>query len=318
MTARRSCATSSRELDAVVETICQRLDALAGAVLPDALPDRMQPLDRLLQAARITVDWEPQGAWDRSRHGSALLTASRSGFCIRIPRQNSLQWKRFVQAHEIGHTFFYDAHALPLSPSTRSAPICSVEVPLRRDLWVNEDLEEEICDEVADVLLMPKRVVGQLVLAGAPRLVQVERLARQCCVPVDRALRRWIAFLRSDMGLEAPDHCVQIAVWKVQAGRPNLAPGEPLALIYGEGLAGLRKGKYAAEQAGVAGATLAVGELKSEFHKDRSVDLPGLRGKFDVEILALDSNVRYALVLAAYDRTDGRSGYFGSARIIPR
>ena len=124
--------------------------------------------------------------------------------------------------------------------------------------------------------------------------------------------------MRSDMGLEAPDHCVQIAVWEVQAGRTHVAPGEPLALIYGEGLAGLRRGKYAAEQAGVTGAALDVAELQSEIHKDRSVDLPGLRGKFDVEILALRGNTRRALVLAAYDRIDGRSGHFGSARIIPR
>ena len=107
-------------------------------------------IQRLLEIARVTVEWQDPFIWDNHTFGDACMIPKRSGFIVRIPGDSKdyhSQWKRFVLGHEIGHTLFYDP--IDLGGDSR--------VNLRKDIWMSRETEEKLCDKISEVLLMSQK-----------------------------------------------------------------------------------------------------------------------------------------------------------------
>jgi hypothetical protein len=79
---------------------------------------------------------------DVRQHGTLVPTTD--GFVLTIGGETSGTHERFVLAHEVGHTFFYDMSRSPPEPGYGRRP---------EDHWV----EEGLCSEGARRLLMPER-----------------------------------------------------------------------------------------------------------------------------------------------------------------
>lgn len=273
-------------------------------------------LKKLSQMAKVKVVWEPKEAWSRI-HGSALLTAFRGGFVVRMPEHTSLRWKRFVLAHEIGHTLFFDLTNLLSQSEQLDTDLRMVaRMPLSKDIWVAKELEEALCDDIADILLMPGSVVQSCLISQAGRLGQVNEIANRCCVPIDRAFRRWTSASDMDRGTGKLDSCVEIAVWEVQQESVNSKKGpERVKLLYAQGqTAKLYRGLYSAAAAGFSAIRLSdLGTENSSLVQDQRVHLPNLSGQFNLEVLPLNStntNDKRCFFVFSYDRRDGGPGYF--------
>lgn len=112
------------------------------------------PLRRACEAAGVRVTGGPLNIGDR--HHIAMLVPTQDGFQAtvhselweRAKREDGARRRlRFVIAHELGHTLFYD----PGKPPTRTAP-------------PNRD-EEQFCNNFANALLVPPEIAASTPLS---------------------------------------------------------------------------------------------------------------------------------------------------------
>lgn len=262
----------------------------------------------LTRAGDVDLIWEPKGSWARSLHGSALLSATRAGLVVRMQRC-SLAWNRYVLAHELGHSLFYDrSDLLPRNARRRLGRDASL--PLRRDVWVAAEAEEHLCDEIADYLLMPEAVVRRTLCSKVSRLENVRRIADRCDVPIDRAYLRF-----RDVESQTPDACVQLTVWESDEVTDGpLRPESPVTLLYSEGVARIRGRSYCARDAGLAGVDWVHEAGASTFCFRRPIRLLMLEGEFGVEVVP--SQARRRRWIVAYDRLDCAASTFAAPRLL--
>jgi hypothetical protein len=275
-------------------------------------PLRDVSLERLCKAARVQVEWQSGGAWRRAQHGAGLVTSSRAGFTVRLPLQHSIHWNRFVIAHEVGHTLFFRGEELLSEEASLSTKSAAKMYPLPRDIWVGESIEEDLCDEIADALLVPRECVNAAVEDSPDRLHQVLAIADSCLVPIDRALRRLVSAGPAAVAASWAK-CMQIAMWKIPGLERCLNPTDRVTLLYTEGCWTLRPGTYLAGQVGLAGVS-SHDARRSGTLSGMRVPLVHRRQPFDVEFLWQKNHGRHLVVV--YDATAGGASPFGSTRLL--
>lgn len=281
-----------------LERLAARLRLLEAAY-EEADSKRLDAPDigSLVRLVHAEICWQPEGRWDRTRDGCGLLEVTEGGFRIKAAARHSQQWRRFVVAHEVGHTLFFDS---ALSPK---------KAPLRplRDIWVRSADEERLCDSIADRLLVPLAEIERALRERDERLAQIEQIARRCCVPIDCAFRRWL-------NVAPPSHAARrdsadaIAIWRVLEGE------EHTSLLYCAGRLRSSGGRWALRDVGLHGETRSAREMgrgSSLLISARCVAFAGLREMYGLEVTYLgadrDGADRY---LTAYDRIDGLPGCF--------
>ena len=243
----------------------------------------------LLQQARITVKWKEQQLWEhRKRRGSARMIPTFAGFIVQMPKHCSPRWKNFVLGHELGHTLFFNPDDFMICDG-ESELAFQVHLRPTPDIWVPRDLKELLCDEVADLVLIPEIIVREALQNVPTRLEQVERIASECIVPVDRALRR-----RASVIGQSHACCVQLVVWQYHQKHNSVKA------LYQEGPARLKRQMlYGTKQAGLEWYFEPANEYPTppNIVHISNVKLPNLRGHHNIEVLALSSEH----FLVAYD-----------------
>jgi IrrE N-terminal-like domain len=113
----------------------------------------------------------------------ARLERGPAGFRVRLAgslaRDSKEAHRRFVIAHELGHTLFYDLNEAP--------PERLIRLPL------HDPVEEETCDNFAAALLVPRwylRDVCRELPSEEDYPALVDRICAECCVPRPRAAFR--------------------------------------------------------------------------------------------------------------------------------
>lgn len=123
----------------------------------------------LTRSGQITPPFDPRRAIPQSIKRIETVELSRDGmlvpveggFIIKLNSQKPLVRQRFVCAHEIGHTYFYD-----VSGVRPWRPIQSVS-----SYWA----EENLCYQFAEEMLMPKREITRV---GGTFLPTIDRFLR--------------------------------------------------------------------------------------------------------------------------------------------
>lgn len=269
-------------------------------------------LRNLCREARVEVQWSPPEQWYPAGKGKALVSASKAGFKIQIPKRNSLKWNRFLLSHEIAHTLFYDRMQLVDEATLDTIGRHFEHEPVKKDIWLPYHTEETLCDELADALLIPADELINYKFNAEKRLGRINEISNHWNAPIDSAYRRWLDLAGTGQMPVRPDSCDQLVIWEYDHER--------LRAVYSAGRTILdNKSEYEISDAGLESMPGSPMDKDAvyELH-DKKISLGSLRGIYNLEavVLAQNKTDNKTRLLAAYDNTGGRSGYFSVKRFL--